>query len=136
MWMKKKTEEEINFNIWSDLTIAQISNFWEYDSQEQITFFRNFLNYTLSESWESIFNLKEKYKYKLDWLKKLELWLKAELATYEKLVVVGDLGGCALTLREESVGCLGRFRDRVVCDAFEPHEPLASGCDTTCAFPM
>ena len=33
----------------------------------------------------------EKYQYKLDWLKKLELWLKDEMATYEKLIVVGDL---------------------------------------------
>lgn len=32
----------------------------------------------------------DKYEYKLDWLKKLNSWLKKELKTYPKLVVVGD----------------------------------------------
>ncbi len=32
----------------------------------------------------------EKYVYKLDWLKRVTAWLKAELAATDKLVVVGD----------------------------------------------
>lgn len=32
----------------------------------------------------------EKYRYKLDWLKRVTAWLKAELAANDKLVVVGD----------------------------------------------
>jgi exodeoxyribonuclease III len=79
----------------------------------------------------------DKYAYKLEWLEHLHNWLRVELASHDRLVVVGDFN---IALDDRDVHDPDAWRDRILCspperkalndllelglsDTFRMHEP-------------
>ncbi|AGA35444.1 Exodeoxyribonuclease III [Thioalkalivibrio nitratireducens DSM 14787] len=58
----------------------------------------------------------EKYAYKLDWLRRAQLWLKAELEQYPQMVVLGDFN---IAPDDRDVHDPEEWRDRVLCSVPE-----------------
>ncbi|MBI5938005.1 MAG: exodeoxyribonuclease III [Betaproteobacteria bacterium] len=54
----------------------------------------------------------DKYQYKLNWLEALAAWMKAELAQYPKLVVVGDFN---IAPEDRDVHDPAAWQDQVLC---------------------